>query len=53
MHNPLMDLLRERSGIFHLEALTLMLVYSFGAAAKEHKRFFYNDAGFLLAMAIG
>src|ERR1700761_2149458 len=25
---------------------------SFGAAAKEHKRLFYNDAGFLLAMAI-
>lgn len=26
--------------------------FSFGAAAKEHKRLFYNDAGFLLAMAI-
>jgi hypothetical protein len=25
---------------------------SFGAAAKEHKRLFYNDAGFLLMMAI-
>lgn len=25
---------------------------SFGAAAKEHKKLFYNDAGFLLAMAI-
>lgn len=25
---------------------------SFGAAAKEHKRLFYNDASFLLAMAI-
>lgn len=26
--------------------------FSFGAAAKEHKRLFYNDAGLLLAMAI-
>jgi hypothetical protein len=25
---------------------------SFGAAAKEHEKFFYNDAGFLLAIAI-
>jgi hypothetical protein len=25
---------------------------SFGAAAKEHEKFFYNDAVFLLAMAI-
>ncbi|KIW99637.1 uncharacterized protein Z518_11050 [Rhinocladiella mackenziei CBS 650.93] len=25
---------------------------TFGAAAKEHERLFYNDAGFLLAMAI-
>ena len=25
---------------------------SFGAAAKEHKRLFYNDVGFLLAMAL-
>lgn len=25
---------------------------SFGAAAKDHHRLFYNDAGFLLAMAI-
>ena len=23
----------------------------FGAGAKEHKRLFYNDAGFLLALA--
>ena len=29
-----------------------MVHYSFGAAAKEHERLFYNDAGFLLAMAI-
>lgn len=25
---------------------------SFGAAAKDHHRLFYNDAGFLLALAI-
>ncbi|OXV10104.1 hypothetical protein Egran_02134, partial [Elaphomyces granulatus] len=24
----------------------------FGAAGKDHEKFFYNDAGFLLAMAI-
>jgi Protein of unknown function (DUF3435) len=27
-------------------------LFSFGAAAKDHGRLFYNDAGFLLAMAI-
>jgi len=27
-------------------------LFSFGAAAKEHEKLFYNDAGFLLAMAI-
>lgn len=25
---------------------------SFGVAAKEHEKLFYNDAGFLLAVAI-
>jgi hypothetical protein len=35
-----------------LQLLTVKLDSSFGAAAKEHRRFFYNDAGFLLASAI-
>lgn len=30
----------------------MRLFFSFGAAAKDHERLFYNDAGFLLAMAI-
>ena len=27
-------------------------LFSFGAAAKEHEKLFYNDAGFLLFMVI-
>ena len=30
----------------------MLTVSSFGAAVKEHGKLFYNDAGFLLAMAI-
>lgn len=33
-------------------ALTLTVVHSFGAAAKEDGRLFYNDAGFLLVLAL-
>jgi hypothetical protein len=28
------------------------ICYRFGAAGKEHEKFIYNDAAFLLAMAI-
>ena len=38
--------------IFPLPSADGEALFSFGAAAKEHERFFYNDAGFLLAMAI-
>ena len=30
----------------------VLIMSRFGAAAKEHEKLFYNDAGFLLAMAI-
>lgn len=33
-------------------SLTGEVLFSFGAAGKDHEKFFYNDAGFLLAMAI-
>jgi hypothetical protein len=37
--------------LFYSQALTVR-PFSFGAATKDHERLFYNDAGFLLAMAI-
>lgn len=33
-------------------ALTFNVVHSYGAAAKEDGRLFYNDAGFLLVLAV-
>jgi Protein of unknown function (DUF3435) len=32
--------------------LPVLTIHRFGAAAKEHGKLFYNDAGFFLAMAI-
>lgn len=37
---------------FFAQTLTDTVHTSFGAAAKEHKRLFYNDAGFFLVMAL-
>jgi hypothetical protein len=38
--------------VFLLPSADGEALFSFGAAAKEHERVFYNDAGFLLAMTI-
>lgn len=32
--------------------LTITVYYRYGAAAKEHQRLFYNEAGFLLMLAL-
>lgn len=38
--------------ILFTRALTVRVLRSFGAPAKEYEKLFYNDAGFLLALAI-
>ena len=44
---------QAHSNLSHIAASILVLTLtSFGAVAKEHGKLFYNDAGFLLAMAI-
>lgn len=43
---------RSRLSLLFLSSADGEALFSFGAAAKDHERLFYNDAGFLLAMAI-
>lgn len=42
----------EERGIRYGSEQPFLRSSSFGAATKEHEKLFYNDAGFLLVMAI-